>query len=299
MKITRVHGGLLNRMWRFDTEDGSFAVKELNNDRGWTYRFDDIFRFERAAFAAGIAMPEPVAANETVLIHRWVDGERVPIDRPVSTALARQVGELLARIHTLDVEWTHVSIEDPMPTAEVWRQLADRAAEQPWGGELDRLVPTLAAIGAFVDGVGQPEPIVLTHRDVGQKNLLVRDGRPILLDWETTGKMPLAAELGSTALTLATGRDLDSLEPAVFRATLDGYVDAGGQLPDPGTHWFADHLSGWTWFLRWNVERCLPGPEPPSGPGLAVTHDTVRWSLAGLPAVYASIDQLATLTSLR
>ena len=299
MNITRVHGGLLNRMWRFDTDDGSFAVKELNLDRGWTYRADDIFRFERAAFEAGIPMPEPVAANETVLVHRWVDGDPVPIDRPVSADLAGQVGGLLARIHALDVEWTHVSIEDPMPTEEEWRELADRAGGQPWSDELVAAVPVLAAIGAFVDAVGQPEPIVLTHRDVGQKNLLVRHGRPILLDWETTGKMPLAAELGSTALTLATGRDLDSLDPTVFRATLDGYVDAGGHLPEPGTHWFADHLSGWTWFLRWNVERCLPGTELPSGPDLAVTHETVRSGLAVLPAVYASIDQLAILTSLR
>lgn len=298
MTVTRVHGGLLNRMWRFDTDDGSFAVKQLNPDRDWTYRHDDIFRFERAAFEAGVPMPEPIAANETVLVHRWVDGERVPIDCPAPVDLARDIGALLARLHALDVAWTHVSVEDPMPTEEHWRDLAERAVDQPWGDELARLVPTLGAIGAFVDGAGQPAPIVLTHRDVGQKNLLVSKGRPILLDWETTGKMSLAAELGSTALTLATGHTLDSLDPAVFRATLQGYVDSGGTLPEPGTHWFADHLSGWTWFLRWNVERCLPGTEPVSGPGLAVTHDTVRRGLAVVPAVFASIDRLAGLTSL-
>ena len=299
MNITRVHGGLLNRMWRFDTDDGSFAVKELNPDRDWTYRHDDIFRFERAAFEAGVPMPEPVAANETVLVHRWVDGERVPIDCPVPVAFAHDIGALLARIHSLDVEWTHVSVEDPMPTEDEWRHLATRARHQPWGDELDRLVPTLGAIGAFVDGVGQPAPVVLTHRDVGQKNLLACDGRPLLLDWETTGKMSLASELGSTALTLATGRDLDTLAPAVFRALLEGYVDGGGTLPEPGSHWFADHLSGWTWFLRWNIERCLPGVEPMGGPSLATAHDTVEWSLAGLAAVFASIDQLTELVSLR
>ncbi|HEX4904692.1 MAG TPA: phosphotransferase [Acidimicrobiales bacterium] len=298
MKIARVHGGLLNRMWRFDTDDGSFAVKQLNRDRDWTYRHDDTFRFERAAFEAGVPMPEPIAANETVLVHRWVDGDRVPVDRPVTVDLAREVGALLARIHALEVEWTHVSVEDPMPTEEVWRDLADRAADQPWGAALAHLVPTLGAIGAFVDANGQPPPIVLTHRDVGQKNLLVRDGRPILLDWETTGKMPLAAELGSTALTLATGHTLDTLDPAVFRATVAGYVDGGGMLPELGTHWFADHLSGWTWFLRWNVERCLAGAEPASGPSLAVSHDTVRRGLAVVPAVFARMEELAALTSI-
>jgi hypothetical protein len=59
--MTRVHGGLANRIYRLDTDQGPFAVKELNLlDRRWTYRAEDVFRFERAAFADGIAMPEPI-----------------------------------------------------------------------------------------------------------------------------------------------------------------------------------------------------------------------------------------------
>ena len=53
--MTRVHGKSSNRLYRLDTDQGSFAVKELNLvDRRWTYHADDVFRFEQAAFAAGI-----------------------------------------------------------------------------------------------------------------------------------------------------------------------------------------------------------------------------------------------------
>lgn len=76
--MIRVHG-FANRMYRLDTDQGSFAVKELNPvDRRWAYHVEDGFRFERAAFAAGIPMPEPISASHHTLVHRWVEGEKVP-----------------------------------------------------------------------------------------------------------------------------------------------------------------------------------------------------------------------------
>src|SRR3954449_3389623 len=134
--MVRVHGGFANRMYRLDTDQGSFAVKELNlGDRRWPYPVEDVFRFERAAFAAGIPMPEPISASDRALVHRWVDGEKVP-EAPVSAAYAFEIGEILARIHALDVAWTRVSIEDPTPRD--WPELAERAVAtgQPWADEL-------------------------------------------------------------------------------------------------------------------------------------------------------------------
>ena len=83
-----------------------------------------MFRFETAAFAAGIPMPEPISASRRMLIHRWVEGEKVP-EAPVSAAYAFEIGEILARIHALDVEWNQVSIEEP--ASRDWPELAERA----------------------------------------------------------------------------------------------------------------------------------------------------------------------------
>src|ERR1700690_4342678 len=97
--MTRVHGKSSNRLYRFDTDQGSFAVKELNLvDRRWNYHADDVFRFEQVAFAAGIPMPEPISATSDVLVHRWVEGDKL-LEDPVSAAFAFEVGEILARIH--------------------------------------------------------------------------------------------------------------------------------------------------------------------------------------------------------
>ena len=147
--MVRVHGGFANRLFRLDTDQGSFAVKELNLlDRRVTYRAQDVFRFERAAFAAGIPMAEPVSAGRDVLVHRWVDGETVP-EAPVAPAYAFEIGEILARVHALDVAWTDGSMEEP--TARDWPELAERATVtgQPWAGELNSQVETfLASLGS-------------------------------------------------------------------------------------------------------------------------------------------------------
>jgi aminoglycoside phosphotransferase (APT) family kinase protein len=282
-------------VYRLDTDQGSFAVKELNLvDRRWTYHVDDVFRFEQAAFAAGIPMPEPISASHDTLVHRWVDGETVP-EAPVPAAFAFEIGEILARIHALDVEWTHEPIEDSAPRD--WRELAERAAAtgQPWADELVSNVETLLAIAHFVDTCERPGPVVLTHGDIQPWNLLARDGRPVVLDWELSGTLDLASELGSTALSVAKGHGFDDIQPIIFRTVLDGYVAGGGTLPPWGPSWFVFMIGGWLGFTRWNIVRCLAGVEANSGPDLALSHESVRNGVHGLPDMFRRLPDLVDL----
>ncbi len=295
--MIRVHGGFANQMYRLDTDQGSFAVKELNLvDNRWTYPVDDVFRFEQAAFAAGIPMPEPISASHDTLVHRWVEGEKVP-EEPVPAAYAFEIGEILARIHALDVEWTHEPIDEPTP--HDWHELAVRAAAtgQPWADELATLVETFLAIAQFVETCERPGPVVLTHRDIQPWNLLARDGRPVVLDWELSGMLDLSSELGSTALSIAKGSGYDDIRPAIFRAVLDGYVAGGGTLPPPGPSWFAYLVGGWLGFTRWNILRCLAGSDASTGPDLALSHESVRNGLRGLPDLFSRLPDLEALIS--
>jgi len=292
--MTRVSGKGFNRMYRLDTDQGTFAVKELNLDRDWTFRHDEVFRFEQAAFAAGIAMPEPILASGDMLVHRWVDGEKVP-EAPVPAAFAFEIGKILALLHALDVEWTDTSIDFPMPRD--WEELAERAVAtgQPWADELASHVATLLAIADFVDTCERPGPVVLTHRDIHPWNLLARDGRPVVLDWELSGNLELASELGSTALSLSKGPGFDDIDPTIFRTVLDGYVAHGGTLPALGPGWFAFMIGGWLGFTRWNIVRCLAGVEASTGPNLARCHDEVRNGLHGLPDMFGRLPDLEDL----
>src|SRR3954451_23639036 len=283
-----------NRVYRLDTDQGSFAVKALNVDRDWKFRPDDVFRLEQAAFAAGIPMPEAISANAEGLVHRWVEGDKVP-EEPVSRTFAFEIGEILAHIHALDVTWTDVSVEDRTPAD--WPELAERAAatRQPWADLLAGTVDAMLEIAYFVDTCKRSGPVVLTHRDIHPWNLLARDGRSVVLDWELSGSLELASELGSTALSLSKGPGFDHIDSAVFRSVLDGYVAGGGALPPSGPSWFVFMISGWLGFTRWSIVRCLAGVEATTGPDLALCHEAVRNGLHGLPDMFGRLHSLEDL----
>ena len=95
----------------------------------------------------------------------------------------------------------------------------------------------------------------------------------MVLDWELSGMLELASELGSTALSLAKGPGFDTIEPAIFRSVLDGYVAGGGALPPAGPSWFVFMIGGWLGFTRWNIVRCVAGGEASTGPDLARCHE--------------------------
>lgn len=293
--MIRVHGGFANRVYRLDTDQGSFAVKELNLvDRRWTYRVEDVFRFERAAFAAGIPMPEPISASHHTLVHRWVEGEKLP-EAPVSAEFAFEIGEILARIHALDIPWSQVPVEDPVPRD--WPELAARAAAtgQPWADELASHVETFLEIARFVDTCERPGPVVLTHGDIQPWNLLTRERRPVVLDWELSGMLDLSGELGSTALSIAKGCGFDDIKPSIFRSVLGGYVAGDGTLPPSGPSWFVFMIGGWLGHTRWNILRCLAGVEAGTGPDLALSHEAVRNGVRGLPDLFARLPELEAL----
>lgn len=293
--MIRVHGGFANRVYRLDTDQGSFAVKELNLvDRRWTYRVEDVFRFERAAFAAGIPMPEPISASHDTLVHRWVEGEKLP-EAPVSAEFAFEIGEILARIHALDIPWTQVPVEDPVPRD--WPELAARAAAtgQPWADELASHVETFLEIARFVDTCERPGPVVLTHGDIQPWNLLTRECRPVVLDWELSGMLDLSGELGSTALSLAKGCGFDDIKPSILHSVLEGYVAGDGALPPSGPSWFVFMIGGWLGHTRWNILRCLAGVEAGTGPDLALSHEAVRNGVRGLPDLFGRLPELEAL----
>lgn len=306
--MEEVSGGLLNRLWKLTTDRGVFAVKELNLDRDWTCDHEAVLELERAAFSAGVPMPEPVPDSDrcavavlengaSVLVHRWVDGRPVPTDAPITESLARGIGSALAAIHRLGLDWHKFEHEhNPLPDEDEWRSLADRAraAGLVWADDLANAAPTLHEVRQRVEEtVARNDPLVLCHRDINQKNLLDLDGGPIILDWEAAGPTFIGSDLGG-CLNMAIHEN--ELGRSVASALLDAYVDAGGSVPEVGIHWLVQPMAGGVWFLRWNVLRCLAGQES-SGQPLTVAHRVIRQELRAIPQALRTIDERLAVIS--
>src|SRR5438105_15044764 len=159
-----VPGGLMNSMWRLDTDRGSFAVKQFHRDfdnPAYMPGLEQGLRIERAALVAGIPMPRPVVLPgtdrclveiprpdgppHTIRVHEWVDG-RAPGSGDNPAELGAGIGALLARLHALNLPVAE-TVADLLSVhgTDEWRALAGRVSEAglPWAS---RLVAALPAV---------------------------------------------------------------------------------------------------------------------------------------------------------
>lgn len=264
--VERVGRAWSNRMWSVRTTGGNFAVKEMLNpwnDPFWREWLDEAISFEHAAVTAGVQAPRLVLTpagealvdveGRTFRVHEWVT-DAVPCpDGPVSPDVARAVARDLATMHALRAAPAHTGVF-PVPTTTTcdgWTGLVTtlRQVGSPYADAAEFVAPDIAVVRSWFDQRPATEGRqVMSHGDVDQKNLLLAGGTPWLVDWDVAAPWVPAEEALRTALPLA-----DWSEPAVVRAFLASYAEAGGEVVEPARELLGvDLIIGIDW-----LDRCL------------------------------------------
>jgi Ser/Thr protein kinase RdoA (MazF antagonist) len=192
-----------------------------------------------AAAAAGVAFPQPCRTVDGGLLTeirgaRWKAFEWVDID---GTPSSRQVGELLARLHS--VAWPSDRPVDrwyaDRTMGGTWEDLATLARHQDWFHVLAPLIPELVAEDEIVACAFMP-PASICHCDLNEANV-VRDtrGRVLLLDWDNCGPLPLSREVGYVLADPFICPD-----PAEF---IEAYRGLGGVFQPKGLDVFATAIA--------------------------------------------------------
>jgi Ser/Thr protein kinase RdoA (MazF antagonist) len=225
--------GRVGAIWRLDTTDGSWAVKEVSADAA--VQMDELLEgaaFQEAAAVAGVPVPlvrrttsgELIArvGETTARVFSWVDLE--PPDLWLDPA---SLGSVVARLHRVPFAGrTPVDDWYVRPLGERgWRAVIAelRARQAPFTDEMEALVPELIALEAFVVAEPQPQGLRTCHRDLWADNLRARsDGGLCVFDFDNAGLADPAQEL---AMVLVEYRG-DTEGRA--RAIREAYVDAGG-----------------------------------------------------------------------
>jgi len=275
-----VGGGLTNRVWRFATSHGAFAVKEMTRDPAradyveWS---DRAFSLEVAAFGAGIPMPRPVPVAATgrclaelrgadmsmitARAHEWVDGEKLDNSVAYPGEIAARVAVLLARIHALGMRSSATAAEALRVFGnEHWSGLAGRAdrAGLEWSEALHGLLPTLHELERYLSVAHRDRtPLLVSHRDADAKNVLRTPTRElVLVDWDQAGPVNPRHDLANHALVWA-GVHRGDPDPAIVRAFVAAYRgEAGSSGPFRHTD-LAELVALRLGWLDFNVSRAL------------------------------------------
>jgi aminoglycoside phosphotransferase (APT) family kinase protein len=233
------------------------------------------FALLRAARAAGLTVPEPLAlcADPAVIGRPFVVMARAPgsADPRALTAaapmpeLAAALGAELAWLHRIRPPRADLAFLDPPPQDSCLARIAELHAL------LDRLGAARPALewGLAVLSRRAPRPAspALCHRDFRTGNIMVDQGRiSAVLDWEFAAWSDPAEDLGWLTAPCWRFRrpDLACGGLAPLEDLMAGYADAGGIPPEPSRlgWWQAYATARWAVIALWQAERHRSGAEP-------------------------------------
>jgi Ser/Thr protein kinase RdoA (MazF antagonist) len=273
-ELQSVAGGLLHRMWRLDTTRGSFAIKQLNPAimrRPYmheTYRLSEqiaatMVAHSVPAVAALVCSGDPVQEIDDIalLVYPWIAGE-VLAAPSVEPERGKQVGAVLGQMHALNLQFPALRLSEwGSFHDDDWDLLTVQAYDQgiAWARHVRIAMPQLIAWSRLYEQVGArlSQEMVVSHRDIDQKNVIWRDEHtPLLVDWEGVGLVNPTMELASVALDWS-GLAIEAVREDTFSALVEGYVAAGGVVRAAGIDALHGVMGIWLGWLLFNMQRSL------------------------------------------
>lgn len=226
--LVRLHGGRVNRVWRWQRPGGALAVK-AHAPGGASPLFANDARAEHAALLAlrgtGLA-PEPAAllpGPVPLLLYRFEEG---------GPGGAREAGWLLGALHALPPPAFLPA--RPQGAEAVLAAGEAMLAGLPGARMMAGLRPRLPAL--------PPVREAFLHGDPVPANIVARPGGAVLIDWQCPARGDPAEDLAcflSPAMQIAyAGRPLPAAEARAFlRAHGDRAAAARLRALAPAFHW--------------------------------------------------------------
>ncbi|MBA2711586.1 MAG: aminoglycoside phosphotransferase family protein [Tatlockia sp.] len=270
-----VIGGLIHRMWRINTNRGSFAIKEL--DAAIMQRpniYEICIQSEKIAASLRSKQIPAVTAlinNNTplyetdgivVMVFPWLEGKTLA-HHQVTPAHAKKIGAIVAAIHAANIK----TFDLPTPetytvSAERWHDLVDKAFNDKlaWATVASTNLPRLIVWSDTFKKAKQRlnNHLIISHTDMDPKNVLwTDDTSPVLIDWEGAGLANPTAEIINVAIGWSGETELEFREN-IFSAVIEGYRNSGGRLikSDRGDA-FHVLIGGYLAWLEFNMCRSL------------------------------------------
>lgn len=240
IKVTQIHGGLSNRLYRVETDQAKYAIKKLNKTL-----MQNKAEFERIIFAEKVAR---IAEENGILVVRALEFENKIIHKidgdyymifnwnygshiqpeDVTDEICNIIGELLAKIHNLDFSKIEAEKSKEMQIRTIdWNSLAKIAKEQNkyYYKDLVENIEILYEINKKTNEALEyaKSNLIISHRDLIKKNILWNNNIPTVIDWESSGYVNPTVELVQVCWNCANG-DVGKFEFEKFEIIVNSYL---------------------------------------------------------------------------
>ncbi|BES63763.1 aminoglycoside phosphotransferase family protein [Gottschalkiaceae bacterium SANA] len=304
----RVYGGLLHKMLRVETEQGMYAVKQLNPTiMKRTHVVEHLVYSElvaRAAVQNGI--PGITAIGESELVHQigdayfmifpWSQAQTISAER-VGVEHCVKVGKILADLHQLSSRFP-LSVQEPQRDMEKIEWDSFLTDDEECRNLFESYLPQLKIWDEKAYLVSQKVQAdqVISHRDLDCKNILWdADQNPIVIDWESVGWVNPMSELMEIALYWS-GAEILEFDQVKFISFVESYLEAGGVLQgDLDAILDFGYRNKLEW-LVYNIKRCN-GMEVAEEMEIELAKHQVTETIEGLQTYERLIPLLGRLLS--
>lgn len=240
IKVTQIHGGLSNRLYRVETDQAKYAIKKLNKTL-----MQNKAEFERIIFAEKVAR---IAEENGILVVRALEFENKIIHKidgdyymifnwnygshiqpeDVTDEICNIIGELLAKIHNLDFSKIEAEKSKEMQIRTIdWNSLAKIAKEQNkyYYKDLVENIEILYEINKKTNEALEyaKSNLIISHRDLIKKNILWNNNIPTVIDWESSGYVNPTVELVQVCWNWANG-DVGKFDFEKFGIIVNRYL---------------------------------------------------------------------------
>ena len=244
IRMTQIPGGASRETWLVEGDAGRWVLRRDPKGTGSLVPLADEYELISRAAAARVPVPEPLAFEpdggrfETAgLLMAHVDGTSVaprilrkPEYESARGELTTQLGEALARIHSIDPG----SLDGVLPGSEGDPALAQIAE---WERQLDEIGEPLPAVELGLRwlraNAPDPAPPRLVHGDFRLGNLIVDErGLAAVIDWELAHLGDPAEDIGW--LCIRSWRFGNDEQPVAGVGQLDDFIaayEAAGGAP--------------------------------------------------------------------
>lgn len=241
--IEAIPGGLLHKMFAIETSKGKFAVKALNLQiMARPTALNNYIKSERIVSIASNHIPAQSANiyhgaflqnmdNQFYIVFDWIEGSSLK-SHEITKDNCKQIGSILAEIHKTD--FSQIGNNDEVFTSmreidwnfylnkgrelhSVWVNLLSNNIEQlfVWHDKAERSSKILAAERVF------------SHRDLEPKNVMWKQEKPIIIDWESAGDINPKHDLIETAVYWSMNES-GRIDKDKFIAFVGGYQEQYG-----------------------------------------------------------------------